>query len=361
MSTTAVATRCALRPNTSIRAVLFDLSGTLLDERYVQDGLEHLATALHERFDIDPTTTRTGLMTAFRAVSRQCAGQRFYLMRDVICRALEQLITSSGRSPTPTELIHLEAQLWTAAIPTASPSNGAIETLTRLRDAGIRTAIVSHADITVFETLLKVTGLAGLTDAEVCSDGPLVQAPPRHLPPRPAHDQCRSVRCDVRRRRRRHRHCRRQPPRDAHRPALGPPVHPRRRRQRRPRGASDVLAGGAGDAPLVRPATIPPGCTCAGLIVTCPLGDLAIAATVTLQFSGRVAADTAPGTVLVGTATVTSTAADNATANNRDADTITVAAVPGQTTTTVSQGGGVAPYRSSASPCSGSSPPRRCS
>ena len=109
-------------------------------------------------------------MVAFRAVSQECADQPFYLMRDVICRALERLIVSSGHSPTRNELLHLEQLFWTAAIPTATPTDGAIETLTRLRDVGIRTGIVSYADITVFEALLKLTGLAGSTDVEVCSE-----------------------------------------------------------------------------------------------------------------------------------------------------------------------------------------------
>ena len=65
---------------------------------------------------------------------------------------------------------HLEQLLWSAAIPTATPADGAIETLKRLRVAGIHTAIVSYADIAVFEALLTQTRLAGLTDAEVCSE-----------------------------------------------------------------------------------------------------------------------------------------------------------------------------------------------
>jgi putative hydrolase of the HAD superfamily len=120
--------------------------------------------------DIDPTTTRSGLITAFRAISQACADQPFYLIRDVSCGALERLIMSCGQSATRRQLIHLEQLFWTAAIPTTTPADGAIETLTQLRDAGVRTAIVSFADIAVFEALLKQTGLAGLTDSEVCSE-----------------------------------------------------------------------------------------------------------------------------------------------------------------------------------------------
>ena len=98
------------------------------------------------------------------------ADQRFNLRRDVIYEALEQLIVSCGHSPTRNELLHREQLLWTAAVPTATPADGANETLTRLRGAGIRTAIVSYADTAVFEALLKQTRLAGLTDAEMCSE-----------------------------------------------------------------------------------------------------------------------------------------------------------------------------------------------
>ena len=170
MTNTANANQRGHRQDTPIRAVLFDMSGTLLDEQYLHHGLMELAAALHERWAIDPTVTRGGFMVAFREVSQECADQPFYLMRDVICEALERLIVNSSHSPARNELLHLEQLFWTAAIPTATPTDGAIETLTRLRDVGIRTGIVSYADITVFEALLKLTGLAGSTDVEVCSE-----------------------------------------------------------------------------------------------------------------------------------------------------------------------------------------------
>jgi HAD superfamily hydrolase (TIGR01509 family) len=170
MTNTAATNQRGHPQDTPIRAVLFDLSGTLLDEQYLHHGLVHLAAALHERWAIDPTVTRTRFMVAFRAVSQECADTPFYLMRNMICRALERLIADSGHASTRNELLHLEQLFWTAAIPTASPTHGAIGTLTRLHDVGIRTGIVSYADSTVFEALLKQTGLAGSTDVEVCSE-----------------------------------------------------------------------------------------------------------------------------------------------------------------------------------------------
>jgi HAD superfamily hydrolase (TIGR01509 family) len=170
MTNTAATTQHARRPNASLRAVLFDLSGTLLDEGYVHHGLAQLAAALHERWHIDPTTTRTGFMDAFRAVLQEYADETFSLMRDVICGAVERLIVNSGQFATRTELIDLEQLFWRAAIPTATSADGAIETLRRLRHAGIRTGIISYADIPVFEALLRQAGLTASTDVEVCSE-----------------------------------------------------------------------------------------------------------------------------------------------------------------------------------------------
>jgi HAD superfamily hydrolase (TIGR01509 family) len=170
MTSRPATNRHPLRHNTPIRAVLFDLSGTLLDERYAHHGIAHLAAVLHERFGIDPTVTRNGFMEAFRGVSQEYASQRFYLMRDVICEALKRLLNSCGRTATRNEFLYFEQLLWTAAVPTATLADGAIEALTLLRNTGIRTAVVSYADILVFEALLKQTGLAGSTDAEVCSE-----------------------------------------------------------------------------------------------------------------------------------------------------------------------------------------------
>jgi putative hydrolase of the HAD superfamily len=154
----------------SVDAVLFDLSGTLLDESYARHGLVHLAAALNERWDIDTDITRSGFMEAFRAVSAERADQPFYMMRDVVCAALNRLIASCGHAATNRELVDLEHQFWAAAIPAAVAADEAIETLTLLSDAGIRTGIVSYADVPVFNGLLEQTGLAGLTDVEVCSE-----------------------------------------------------------------------------------------------------------------------------------------------------------------------------------------------
>ena len=51
--------------------------------------------------------------------------------------------------------------MWSAAIERSTPADGAVETLTRLRQAGIRTGIVSYADTSVFRGLLDAHGTGG--------------------------------------------------------------------------------------------------------------------------------------------------------------------------------------------------------
>jgi HAD superfamily hydrolase (TIGR01509 family) len=159
-----------LAASDAVDAVLFDLSGTLLDEGYARHACAVVANAMFERWRIDREVASTDIRQAMAAVSAEMADLRFYLMRDVMCAAFGRVISAHGHSATARELVALDRLMWSEAIPTAAAAEGAIETIAALRSAGIRTGIVSYADIGVFEGLLEQTGLAGLTDIEVCSE-----------------------------------------------------------------------------------------------------------------------------------------------------------------------------------------------
>lgn len=154
----------------TIDAVLFDLSGTLLDEGFARHAFAAVATAMSERWGIAPGAAASDIRQAFAAVSAEVANQRFYLMRDVMCEAFARVIHTHGHRTTAGDLVTLDHLMWSVAIPTAVAAEGAIETIRALRSAGVRTGIVSYADIPVFEGLLEQTGLAGLTDIEICSE-----------------------------------------------------------------------------------------------------------------------------------------------------------------------------------------------
>jgi len=153
-----------------LRAVLFDLSGTLIDESYISHGVVQVATDLDTRWGIDPGITLGTFMPTFRAISSECADQPFYMMRDMLYAVLDRLIVSCGHHASRGDLVLLEHAFWMASIPAATPAQGAIEILGMLADAGTHTGIVSYADIPVFDALLEQTGLAGLTEVELCSE-----------------------------------------------------------------------------------------------------------------------------------------------------------------------------------------------
>ena len=88
-----------------VDAVLFDLSGTLVDETYIRHGLVALATDRHERWAIEPARTLTGFMPAWREVTAEHADQRFTIMRDVLCAAPDRLLASCGQHADGSELV----------------------------------------------------------------------------------------------------------------------------------------------------------------------------------------------------------------------------------------------------------------
>ncbi len=153
-----------------IHAVLFDLSGTTLDEGYIRHGLAAAAAEIGARWSIDPAASLTRFMPIMQQVSAEYAPRAYYRMSDVVCELFARLLAEFGCAASHDETVELEQCMWTAALPKAAAADGAIETLMSLRDTGIRTGIVSYADTRVFRGLLSQTGLAGLTDVELCSE-----------------------------------------------------------------------------------------------------------------------------------------------------------------------------------------------
>jgi FMN phosphatase YigB (HAD superfamily) len=170
MTNTASFTSSPTQSLDLVDAVLFDLSGTLLDDGYARHGFAAVTNEMFVRWAIDPRAAVGQITREFRAVSAEVADQRFYLMSDVMRAAFARVISAHGHTATAGDLVALDLLMWSAAIPSAVAASGAVETVMVLRAAGIRTGIVSYADITVFDALLEQTGLAGLTDVEVCSE-----------------------------------------------------------------------------------------------------------------------------------------------------------------------------------------------
>ena len=163
-------TNNAVHAEPPIEAALFDLSGTTLDEGYIRHGVAAVADEISRSWDLDPSAVESAFMPAFRSVSECFGSLPYYRMSDVVCDTLAKIITDGGGAASRRRLLDLEQLMWSAAIEHSTPAEGAIDTLSRLRRAGIRTGIVSYADTPVFRGLLEHTGLAGLCDVELCSE-----------------------------------------------------------------------------------------------------------------------------------------------------------------------------------------------
>jgi HAD superfamily hydrolase (TIGR01509 family) len=163
-------TNTAVHAEPPIEAVLFDLSGTTLDEGYIRHGVAMVAHEISRSWDLDPFTVQSAFMPTFRSVTECFGTLPYYRMSDVVCDTLAQIVTDGGGVASRRRLLELEELMWCAAIERSTPADGAVDTLSRLRRAGIRTGIVSYADTPVFRGLLEHTGLAGLCDVELCSE-----------------------------------------------------------------------------------------------------------------------------------------------------------------------------------------------
>ena len=152
-----------------INTVLFDLSGTLIDESYIRAGLGAITTEARQRWGVDPADFIAAFHPTFAATSAQYATRPYYLMRDHICETLHRTLAQLGVDPTGELVDELEALLWATAVPAASCPEGTFDTLAALRQTGITTGIVSYADTEVFEALLNQTGLDMAVDVAICS------------------------------------------------------------------------------------------------------------------------------------------------------------------------------------------------
>lgn len=151
-------------------AVLFDLSGTIIDDGYIRVGHAAVAREMHRQWGIDEAGAAAAIHPALRDQLIAWAHRPYFPMIESIIAAFDAVVTTAGKRATDRQLRGLDATLWEHAIPAATITPGACETIARLRSAGVRTGILSFADTQPFHALLEHTGLAGLTDVELCSE-----------------------------------------------------------------------------------------------------------------------------------------------------------------------------------------------
>lgn len=154
-----------------IRAVLFDLWGTLIDASHNTAGMERAIAGLHERLGVDVERLAAAMDTAFGDVVARYVDEPFYLMRDMFAEVIgEAVVLAGGEPPADADVERAIDDMWDVWVPGSKAAPGAVETLASLRAAGIPTAIVSFADQREFDLMVDAAGLRGLTDFELCSE-----------------------------------------------------------------------------------------------------------------------------------------------------------------------------------------------
>jgi putative hydrolase of the HAD superfamily len=156
-------------PTRAIDAVLFDLHNTTLDGDYAAVGVAHVGDLMARRWGVDPAAFEAAFLPGIRQAMRSYIDRDFYLMSDVFVDAFRHIAGELGIEADDAELAWLDREMWSANIPAARPTDGAIETMDALRALGIKVGIVSWADTDVFDRLIEHLGFAEHVDVAVCS------------------------------------------------------------------------------------------------------------------------------------------------------------------------------------------------
>ena len=119
----------------SFDAVLFDLSGTTIDDTYIGVGFGAVAREMHRRWGIDEARAATAMYPALRDQLIRWAGRPYFPMLDSMVAAFDAVVAAAGQRATGNELRGFDAMFWEHAIPAATIMEGVCETLARLRSA----------------------------------------------------------------------------------------------------------------------------------------------------------------------------------------------------------------------------------
>ena len=80
----------------AVEAVLFDLSGTTLDEGYLRHALASVAAEMRQHWQIDSSDAEGALMGAIRNTMRSYEDRPFHRMSDAVCDAFAQVFAVDG-------------------------------------------------------------------------------------------------------------------------------------------------------------------------------------------------------------------------------------------------------------------------
>jgi 2-haloalkanoic acid dehalogenase type II len=156
----------------SIRAVFFDLGGTLFSYGSLRDVFRDSLAELAERHALEtsPRELRQAYQVSVMSVMAEYRDRPYYLHRELFADAHARLLERLG---VPAEAgVGDPAALGPegAGLERVAPREGTRETLERLRAAGLQLSIVSNIDDDQFEAVWGRIGLADCFDAVTTSE-----------------------------------------------------------------------------------------------------------------------------------------------------------------------------------------------
>jgi putative hydrolase of the HAD superfamily len=154
------------------RAVLFDFGGTLFDYADVAEAQREglLALARHAGLPHPPDVLAQAHRRAMQVVFRDYVPKPFYLHRDLFSDALRAMAELLGHRLDDAHVEHFFATQSARRVGSFRLREGVLETLARLRDAGLHLGIVSNIDEHELVELTTLAGLRGRFDSLLSSE-----------------------------------------------------------------------------------------------------------------------------------------------------------------------------------------------
>ena len=155
-----------------VRAVLFDMTGTLHSQTQLGQAVAINLATMREMLGIDhPVDDMVqALRAAMAAAFKRFMAVPFYLTADVYREGYSHGLQSLGVACTAAQMELIIEDFRHAAARTVSPQEGAVELLTSLRSAGIRTGVVSVNDERDLDMLIDSCGFRERLDFVLSSE-----------------------------------------------------------------------------------------------------------------------------------------------------------------------------------------------
>jgi len=150
----------------SFRAVFFDLGGTLFSYRSIGKWTAPVLIEAARRLGIESEPREIGraYSKASRAVNLRYVDQPFYMHRDLFRDTFRAFAAEFEREATSDWLDRFEASMRSSIVDNMKLRDDCLDTLARLQDRGMITAIVSNIDDDHLVPMVENSGLDAVLD-----------------------------------------------------------------------------------------------------------------------------------------------------------------------------------------------------